>query len=129
MQFYNTCQEELSDKRWPTPGRGEWRRWFNFDANFDDSLFHPTRASSTATRTTSRRRKGKEEARKGRTRAKVKGQRRIKKRKMRRPDPNIASMNVDDDKRSEASVRTASTGDSSLMNEVTNFAEVYEDFE
>ena len=29
-------------------------------------------------------------------------------------------MNVDDDKRSEASVRTASTGDSSLMNEVTN---------
>ena len=64
--------------------------------------------------------KGKGGGKKGKDKGKSEGTAEDKKEKDEKADPNIASMNVDDDKRSEASVRTASTGDSSLMNEVTN---------
>jgi len=64
--------------------------------------------------------KGKGGGKKGKDKGKSEGTAEDKKEKDEKADPNIALMNVDDDKRSEASVRTASTGDSSLMNEVTN---------
>ena len=36
-------------------------------------------------------------------------------------DPNLVPMNVDDGKKSQPSVRTASAGDGSLVNKLTNF--------
>ena len=100
----------MSYKGCPALGREEWNRWFNFD-DFDQG---PVQQPAAAGEERQRRwQKGKDSKNKNEAAE-------DKKEKDKKTDPDIALMNVDDDKKSEASVRTTRAGDGSLVSELPN---------